>query len=133
MPIINVSLRKGTTVEYRRGIADSIHRAMHETLQTPEDDYFQITHELDPENLIFDPNYFGVARSEKFVIVQLFFNARLAVVKERLMQKIADNLVASPGLRAEDIMINIAEVAPETWWLAGREIDPATGTDARMS
>ena len=124
MPIINVSLRKGTTVEYRRGIADSIHRAMHETLQTPEDDYFQITHELDPENLIFDPNYFGVARSEKFVIVQLFFNAA---------QKIADNLVASPGLRAEDIMINIAEVAPETWWLAGREIDPATGTDARMS
>lgn len=133
MPIVNVSLRRGSTVEYRRAISDGIHRAMNESLRTPADDYFQITHEVDPENLVFDPNYFGIARSESFVIIQLFFNARPAVVKERLMQNIADNLVLSPGLRAEDIMINIAEVAPETWWIAGREIDPATGTDARMS
>ena len=45
----------------------------------------------------------------------------------------ADDLVASPGLRREDIMVTFAEVAPENWWLEGRRIDPATGTDARMS
>lgn len=30
-------------------------------------------------------------------------------------------------------MLNVSEVAPENWWLEGRQIDPNTGTDARMS
>ena len=133
MPLINVWLRKGTTPEYRKAISDGIHKAMMDVLKTPEDDYFQVTGELDAENMIFDPNYFGVPRSEKMVFIRLSFNARPAAVKQRLFEATADNLVASPGIRREDIGMSILELAPENWWAYARTVDPDTGTDSRMS
>lgn len=105
---------------------------MNSALGTPRDDWFAVTHELDKEHFQYDPNYYGRERSPEFVMVQAFFNARPAVVKERVFEAVAENLTRA-GVHREDIMINIAEVAPENWWLEGREIDPATGTDARMS
>lgn len=133
MPIVNIWMREGTEAHHRKAVADGVHRAMNDTLGTPADDFFAVVHELDDEHLLFDPNYFGIPRSERFVMVQMFFNARPAVVKERLYDAIADNLEHAAGLARTDLMINIAEVAPENWWLEGRQIDPATGTDARMS
>ena len=81
MPLIQVWLRKGTTQEHRKSIADGIHRAMVDVLAIPEDDYFQVTHELDAEDMLFDPNYFGLPRSERFIMVRLSFNARPAAMK----------------------------------------------------
>ena len=133
MPIINIWMREGTDSAYRKALTDGVHRAMNETLGTPKDDFFAVVHELDDEHLLFDPNYFDIPRSERFVMIQIFFNARPAVVKERLYGAIADRLQDAPGLARTDLMVNIAEVAPENWWLEGRRIDPATGTDARMS
>ena len=133
MPIINIWMREGTSDDHRRAIQDGVHHAMNSSLGTPRDDWFAVTHELDANHFAFDSNYFGLERSERFVMIQMFFNARPAVVKEQLFEAVAANLTRSPGLRREDIMINVTEVAPENWWLEGREIDPATGTDARMS
>jgi 4-oxalocrotonate tautomerase len=132
MPIIYVSLRKGTSPAYRKSIAGSIQQAMIKTLKIPADDYFQVTHELEPENMIYDASYFGVARSEKAVFVQLFFNHRPATVKQALFEAIADHLVREPGLRREDVLLTISETAFESWWGYGRKVDPTTGTDARM-
>ena len=133
MPIINIWLRAGTDSAYRRALTDGVHRAMNETLRTPQDDFFAVVHELDEEHFLFDPNYFDIPRTERFCMVQIFFNSRPAVVKERLYQAIADRLEQAPVLARTDLMINIAEVSPEGWWLEGRRIDPASGTDARMS
>lgn len=133
MPIINIWMRQGADSHFRAAIADGIHRAMNETLGTPEDDFFAVVHELDEEHFLFDPNYYGIARSKRFTMLQIFFNSRPATVKERLYEAIADRLQDKPGLARTDLMISIAEVAPENWWLEGRRIDPATGTDARMS
>ena len=49
MPLIQVWLRKGTAPAHRQGISKSIHRAMVDVLGIPEDDYFQVTHELEKE------------------------------------------------------------------------------------
>lgn len=133
MPLINVWLRKGTAPEYRKAISGSIHKAMMDVLKIPEDDYFQVTGELDPENMIFDPNYFGIPRSEKMVFIRFSFNARPAAVKQRLFEATADNLVTSPGIRREDLGMSILELAPENWWAHARTVDPDTGTDSRMS
>ena len=132
MPIVNVSLRKGTPPEYRKAISSGIHKAMIENLHLPEDDYFQITHELEPENFVFDANFFGHHRSERMVVLQFFFNARSPAVKESFYNEVADNLVRDAGLRREDIMINIVEPAPQNWWIFGRTVDPETGFDSRM-
>jgi 4-oxalocrotonate tautomerase len=132
MPLIQVWLRKGTTPAHREAIAKGIHRAMIDVLHVPEDDYFQITHELDPEDMIYDPHYFGLPRSDRFVMIRLSFNARPAAVKQQLFQTIAANLVRDPGLELEDMGMSILETAFENWWAHGRVVDPSTGTDSRM-
>ena len=133
MPIIYVSLRKGTSSAHRKAIAHSIQRAMIDVLKVPNDDYFQVTHELEPENMIYDPNFFGVARGPNAVFVQLFFNHRPAALKAALFNAIADNLVREPGLRRQDVLMSICETTFENWWAEGRTVNPQTGTDARMS
>ena len=132
MPIIYVSLRKGTTPAHRKAISQGIQRAMIAVLKIPNDDYFQVTHELDAENMTFDPNFFGIPRGPGAVIIQLFFNYRPAALKAALFEAIADNLTREPGLRREDIFMSISETTFENWWAHGRTIDPRTGTDARM-
>jgi 4-oxalocrotonate tautomerase len=133
MPLINVWLRKGTTIEYRGAISKNIQRAMIDVLKIPDDDYFQITNEMDPENIIYDPNFFGVSRSEKMVIIQFSFNSRPAAVKQRLFETTAEYLHADPGLRKEDVVMMTLETAHENWWAYGRTVDPLTGTDSRMT
>jgi 4-oxalocrotonate tautomerase len=133
MPLIQVWLRKGTTPQHRKGISNSIHRAMVDVLGIPEDDYFQVTHELDAEDMLFDPNYFGLPRSERFIMIRLSFNARPAAMKQKLFETIAANLVKDPGLDKADMGMSIVETTFENWWAHGRLVDPATGTDSRMS
>lgn len=133
MPLIQVWLRKGTTPRHRKSISDGIHRAMVDVLGIPEDDYFQVTHELDAEDMLFDPNYFGLPRSERFIRIRLSFNARPAAMKQKLFETIAENLVRDPGLDKADMGMSIVETAFENWWAHGRRVDPATGTDSRMS
>ena len=133
MPLIQLWLRKGTTPQHRRSISKGIHRAMVDVLGIPEDDYFQVTHELDAEDLLFDPDYFGLPRSERFIMIRLSFNARPAATKQKLFETIAENLVKNPGLDKADMGMSIVETAFENWWAHGRLVDPATGTDSRMS
>jgi len=40
MPLVNISLRKGMSADYRRAIADAIHQAMMDAFRIPADDRF---------------------------------------------------------------------------------------------
>ena len=133
MPLIHVYLKKGTTKEYKQAIGDGIRQAMIDVLGLLDDDYNQVTLELEPEDMRYDPNYFGVPRSEKCIFVSIAFNAgRTPEMKTRLFETVAANLVKNPGMRIEDVMMVIMEVARENWWAYARTVDPVTGFDSRM-
>ena len=133
MPIIHVNLNKGSSSEYRRGVADAIKQSMIDVLGLPDDDYNQITHEHDPENMIYDPNFFGVPRSEKMLLISMSFNIRPPEQKKRLFETVARNTVEMTGTRIEDIMMMILETPAENWWAFARTVNPETGFDSRMS
>ena len=134
MPIIQVYLRKqDTSPEYRAGIAASIRQAMIDPFKVPDDDYFQVTHEVKPENMVYDRNYFGVPRGEDAVFIVLTFNHRPPEPKHALFAAIVDNLGQRPGIERQDIYMNITEVAPENWWVHARTVNPETGTDSRLN
>jgi phenylpyruvate tautomerase PptA (4-oxalocrotonate tautomerase family) len=42
MPFVRIALRQGTSPEYRKALADGVHRAMVETIAIPPDDRFQV-------------------------------------------------------------------------------------------
>ena len=62
------------------------------------------------------PSYLGIARSDDLVIIQLTVsNTRPLAKKQALYRRIVERLSDKPGLRGEDIFINLVEVLPENW------------------
>jgi 4-oxalocrotonate tautomerase len=115
MPLVRISIHKGRSPELRRKLGNAIHRALVETINVPELDRFQILTEHEAGDLVYDPGYLGIARSNDIVIVQITLSAgRTLAQKRKLFRRIADNLAAL-GLRREDAWVNLVEVAKENW------------------
>jgi 4-oxalocrotonate tautomerase len=116
MPLVRISLRQGTSPEYRKALGDGVHRAMIEALAIPPDDRFQIITEHPPEGLVYDPQYLGVRRSDKVVFVQITMSfGRKPMQKRKLYQRMAEILAESPGLSPQELVINLVEVSWENW------------------
>jgi phenylpyruvate tautomerase PptA (4-oxalocrotonate tautomerase family) len=116
MPLVRISLAPGRTLDDRRAIADGVHRALVETAGVPAADRFQVVEEVPGPDLHFSPDYLGIARTGGVVFVQVFFSVGRSVeTKKALYAKMAENLAASPGLRKEDLVINLVECAKENW------------------
>ena len=116
MPLVRIALRKGTKPEFRRAVSESIHRAMVETIKIPEQDRFQVLTEHDDSGLVYDPSYLGISRSDGIIFVQIRLSAGHTLdVRKALFAKIAANLRESPGVRPEDVFVNLVETAKENW------------------
>ena len=115
MPLLHISLRAGKPEGYRQAIFDSLYRAMRETLNVPEDDQFMTITEHDAQNFRYG-NAYGVVRSADVVYIQItVFNTRTLEQKKALFRRIAELLGESPGIRPEDVFVNILEAAKENW------------------
>jgi len=115
VPLVRISIHKGRTVEFRRKLGDAVHRALVQTFNVPEADRFQLLTEHEPGDLVYDPGYLGIARTNDIVIIQLTVSAgRTLAQKRALFKRIADN-IAALGMRREDAWINLVEVAKENW------------------
>jgi 4-oxalocrotonate tautomerase len=116
MPLVRIDLREGTSPEYRSALADGVHRAMVEALAIPPDDRFQVISEHSAAGLIYDRAYLGLQRSDRIVFVQITLSAgRKPQQKRKLFQRMAEILAESPGLKPQDLLINLVEVSWENW------------------
>jgi 4-oxalocrotonate tautomerase len=116
MPLVRIDLRQGKTPEYRRKIGDMVYRAMRETINMPEHDRFQVITDHPAEGLVYDPSYLGINRTDDIVFIQITLNAgRTLDQKKALYSKIAELLAQEPGIRPEDVLINLVECAKEDW------------------
>ena len=115
MPLLHISLRAGKPEAYRQAIFDSLYRAMREALNVPEDDQFMTITEHDAANFRYG-NAFGVVRSNDLVFIQItVFDTRTAEQKKVLFRRIAALLGERPGIRPEDVFVNILDAAKENW------------------
>ncbi|WP_050403434.1 tautomerase family protein [Bradyrhizobium embrapense] len=116
MPLTRVSLRRGKPAAYRKAILEGLYRAMRETFDVPEGDRFMTISERDGDDFAYGADYLGIRRSDDLVIIQITVsNTRPVAQKQKLYRRIAERLTESPGLRTEDIFINLVEVLPENW------------------
>ncbi|MBN3767436.1 tautomerase family protein [Burkholderia sp. Ac-20365] len=115
MPFTRIALRAGKSAEYRQALTQGIQRALVAEFNVPEDDVFMVITEHDDSNLVYDRNYLG-KRSDDLVLIQLTVtNSRNQEQKKALYKRIADNLAENPGVRREDVFINLVEVLKENW------------------
>jgi phenylpyruvate tautomerase PptA (4-oxalocrotonate tautomerase family) len=116
MPLVRISLREGKSEEYKKAVAEGVHRAMVEGADVPLQDRFQIITEHPAGGLIYDPTYLGVQRSDDIVLVQITLSTgRKLAQKRKLMKRMAEILQDNPGLRPQDLLVNLVEVAWENW------------------
>ena len=116
MPLVRIDLRQGKTPEYRRKIGDMVYRAMRETIAMPEHDRFQVITDHPADGLLYDPAYLGIHRTDDIVFIQITLNAgRSLDQKKALYARIAKLLAKEPGIRPEDVLINLVECAKEDW------------------
>jgi 4-oxalocrotonate tautomerase len=115
MPLVRISMREGKSSQYRRAIADGVHGALIEAASVPELDRFQILTEHAAADLIYDPTYLGVSRSDDVVMIQITLNARAQNVKVALYKAIAERLAQNPGVRPQDVLVSLVSVQPEDW------------------
>ena len=116
MPLVRVSIRRGKPVAYRKAILDGIYRAMRSTFDVPEEDRFMVINEHDEADFSNSKTYLGIDRTDDLVLVQLTVsNTRTVEKKQALYRQIVENLAADPGVRPEDVFINLVEVLPANW------------------
>ena len=116
MPLVRISLLEGKPDSFLQKAGDAVHRAMVETISVPAQDRFQIITEHEKSQFVYDPSYLGIERSDGLIIIQITLNqGRTVEMKKALYQKIAANLRHELGVRVEDVLINLVEVAKENW------------------
>ncbi len=116
MPLIRISLRAGKPAGYGRAIADSVYEALRETFNVPAHDFFATISEHDQNGFIYDQEYFNIARTDDLVFIQMTVsNTRTVEQKKALYRRIVERLAKGPGLRPQDVFINLVEVAKENW------------------
>jgi 4-oxalocrotonate tautomerase len=116
MPLIRIDLRRGKSGEFKRTLTNEIYQAMHEAFNVPENDRFMVINEHDADDFVFDRSYLGIERSDDLVLIQLTVsNTRSQETKQAFYAQLVARLAQRPGLRPEDVFINLVEVAKENW------------------
>jgi 4-oxalocrotonate tautomerase len=117
MPLVRIAVPAGKTAQYRKAVSDGIQRALVETFDVPKEDLFHIITEHAPKTeIVHAPSYLGIAYTNDLTIIQLTVSdTRTVEQKKQLFRRIADHLAESPGLRREDIFINLVEVKKDNW------------------
>jgi phenylpyruvate tautomerase PptA (4-oxalocrotonate tautomerase family) len=116
MPLVRISLKRGKPATYRKAIADGVYTALRETFNVPDEDRFITISEHDEDDFLFSRSYMNIERSDDLVILQITVsNTRTVEQKKALFARIVDKLAQNPGLRCEDVFINLLEVVKENW------------------
>jgi 4-oxalocrotonate tautomerase len=133
MPLVRIAMPQGKSPEFRRAVSQGVQSALVETFGVPEQDLFQIITQHDADNpIVHAPSYLGIAYSDDLTIIQLTVSdTRSLEHKRRLFARIAERLAHKPGLRPDDIFINLVEVKTENWSFGRGEAQYASGATAK--
>lgn len=110
MPLVTISILKGKSPAYIKAVADGINSAVIETMGFPDDDRYQIIHQLDPECLQLQ------TRDGDRVMMHLVMRAgRSNKSKQAFYQKAVENLARDPGIPPANVLITITENHDIDW------------------
>ncbi|MES0883884.1 tautomerase family protein [Roseibium sp. SCP14] len=118
MPLVQISMCSGKSDAFRQAIFDGIYHALNQEFDVPEDDQFMTITEHSAANFRYGATYLDIARSDDLVFIQISANnTRSTEQKKALYRRIAALLGEDPGLRPQDVFVNLVEVSKENWSL----------------
>jgi 4-oxalocrotonate tautomerase len=119
MPFVRIDLIRGKSAQFRKTLGEIVYDAM-SVINVPKDDKFQVITEHAPEELNVAESYLGNQYSADIIFIQIALNAgRTVELKKAFYKRVADDLQAQLGVRPQDVVINLVEVAKENWSFGG--------------
>lgn len=127
MPLARINLSSNVSPEAVRAISDTVYDALRNVVGVPEGDKFQIVTRHASDELIYPAEgYLGITYSPGIVFIQVTWNTgRTVEIKKAFYKAIADGIHATTGVRKEDIVISLTDVAREDWSFGNGEMQYA--------
>ncbi|WP_248803042.1 tautomerase family protein [Pseudomonas sp. MWU13-2100] len=120
MPFARISLHRGKSAEYLSRLSEQLHEALMESFEVPAADRFQIIHQHEVGELIFDRDYLGGPRNEDFVLIAITAGRiRDTATKQRFYRRLVERLSMAPGIDPENVMVVISTTQADEWSFAG--------------
>lgn len=116
MPMTRIALRRGHPDSYRQTLMNQVYQAMRDSFDVPVGDLFVMLTEHDEAQFAFGRHFMDIARSDDLVMIQITANNTRTIEKKKaLYRRIVERLADAPGIRPEDVLINLVEVPKENW------------------
>lgn len=114
MPFVRIFTKQSFDAIRRRAIADAVHEALVEAIGIPTDDRFQVL-SSHGDDLIYDPDYLGIARGDGIVMVEVHLSAGRSLEQKRSLYSAVAKRLETAGVRPQDVFIHLMEITLLNW------------------
>lgn len=117
MPLTRISAPKHLPRQVLQALASSVQEGLVQTCGVPPDDLFQLLSRFEPEDMIIDPSFGGVERSESACIVEITLLTGRSDEQKRALYRHVSMGAEAAGLRPDDVIVALTENGRIDWSL----------------
>lgn len=116
MPLVRIAVGEAVKPEKRELLAGAVYDAMRATIGIPEGDKFVVLTVHAGGELIADPNFMGMKRTDEFAVVQITLRrGRSTEKKQALYREIAALFEQRAAIVPDNVMIVLTENDLDDW------------------
>ncbi|MFI5728750.1 tautomerase family protein [Kribbella sp. NPDC051587] len=128
MPFVDISLARGKSPDYLRAVSTAVHDALVAELNMKPDDNFQLIHQYDEGEMVFDRAFRGGPRSDDWLVIRITDGLdRGKRAKRRFYETVVRLLQDDAGVRPEDVFVMMSLSGPEDFSFGGGVIATDVG------
>jgi ketosteroid isomerase-like protein len=132
VPFVNISLARGKSGEYLQAVSRAVHDALVAELGMKPEDDFQLIHQHEPDEMVFNRNFRGGPRSDDWIVFTITDGLdRGERAKRRFYKTLVRLLQEGPGVRPADVFVMMTVTPPENFSFAdGLIVTDVTAAEA---
>ena len=135
MPFVNISLARGKSGEYLEAVSRAVHDALVAELHMKPEDEFQLIHQHESSEMMFNRNFRGGPRSDDWIVFTITDGVeRGEWAKRRFYKTLVRLLEEGPEVRPADVFVVMTVTPPENFsfadGMAGTDVAAAEALDA---
>ena len=117
MPLAKIYVLEGQYDERRLSkVSAAVQDALISILKIPEDDFFQIIHELPRNRFLHTPSFLGMNYSDDFILLEIaFISGRPKETRLALLKELNERIASGAGISPDDVMIQLSESPRENF------------------
>jgi Tautomerase enzyme len=115
MPFLIFHIIEGRSQPEIAALLDATHRVVLDTFHVPQRDRYQVVNEYKSSDVRFEDTGLGIARSNKFVLLQVVTRPHSTAEKPAFYKNLCDELQRSCNISRADVMVSIIGNTDEDW------------------